>query len=744
MKRIKKLPKLPIFPKSSRSTKRTFAEIFFPARPEQLLEKTYALAYKRLNANNLRVKRWGFANFSNTYYLRWLEAKSMLAGARRQALNYSGKGVMWQKPYARSRPRAALKLASVWYTAYPISTITRHDGSILETLGDEGMWHAFQQIGITALHTGPVKEAGGLNGWKATPSIDGHFDRISTRIDALFGTELEFKTMCQVAARHGGIILDDIIPGHTGKGADFRLAEMGYGNYPGIYHMIEIHKDDWKLLPKVPAGHDSANLSQENETSIKQAGYIVGKFRRVIFFEPGVKETNWSATKVVRGVDGLSRRWVYLHYFKSGQPTLNWLDPSFAGMQVVVGDALHSIGELGSKGLRLDANGFLGVEVGGDSEAAWSEGHPLSKAANQLIAGMVRKLGGFTFQELNLSFEDIASMSDGGTDLSYDFINRPSYHHALATADTEFLRLTLQTSLDLGIDPASLVHALQNHDDLTYELVHFWHLHSDDDYSYHSKTVKGGKLREMIQGDLRTAIATIDISYNLPFTENGIACTTTSAIAAILGYKTIDAIEASDIDRIRKAHLLLAMFNALQPGVFALSGWDLTGAFTLPASQVDSLISGGDTRWINRGAYDLMGNNVAAKESSTGMPKAKALYGTLPEQLKDDASFASGLKSILSVRASYGIDTAYQIDIPQPDNKAILIMVHRKTTDGPIQATVLNFSGVEITSDVMSSYFPVASKVTDMFSEKVLGTVNKDHQVNITLGAYEGTSLIIG
>ncbi len=730
--------------KPPKPTKRAFAEIFFPARPKQLLEKAYSIVYRRLDTSKFLVKRWGFANFSNAYYLKWLEARSMLAGARKQALNYSGKGVMWQKPYARSRPRAALELASVWYTSYPISTITREGGSILETLGDEKMWRAFQQIGITALHTGPVKEAGGLSGWKATPSIDGHFDRISTRIDALFGTELEFKTMCKVAASHGGIILDDIIPGHTGKGADFRLAEMGYGNYPGIYHMIEIRKADWDLLPKVVAGRDSANLSQEHETAIKQAGYIVGKFQRVIFFEPGVKETNWSATKAIRGVDGVRRRWVYLHYFKAGQPTINWLDPSFAGMQVVVGDALHSLGELGSKGLRLDANGFLGVEVGSNSDSAWSEGHPLSKAANQLIAGMVRKVGGFTFQELNLSFEDIASMADGGTDLSYDFINRPAYHHALAMADTEFLRLTLRTSLELGIDPASLVHALQNHDDLTYELVHFWHLHQNDDYTYHGQTVKGGKLREIVQSDLRMAIVTPKTPYNLLFTENGIACTTTSAIAAILGHGSVEELGASDIERIRKVHLLLAMFNALQPGVFALSGWDLTGAFTLPVAQVSDLIAEGDTRWINRGAYDLMGNNAAAAASSTGMPKAKALYGTLPEQLADDNSFASRLQRILAVRASYNLDTAFQIDIPEPQHKALLIMVHRKTADGPLQATVLNFSGEKISSIVTSSYFPVGSTVTDMFSEAEVGSISKKHQISLTLGAYEGTSLLIG
>ena len=72
-------------------------------------------------------------------------------------------------------------------------------------LADEDLWQAFETIGIDAVHTGPVKRAGGISGWDVTPSVDGHFDRISTRIDETFGTEAEFRAMCQVAAAHGGI-----------------------------------------------------------------------------------------------------------------------------------------------------------------------------------------------------------------------------------------------------------------------------------------------------------------------------------------------------------------------------------------------------------------------------------------------------------------------------------------------------------------------------------------------------------
>ena len=200
--------------------------------------------------------------------------------------------------------------------------------------------------------------------------------------------------MCGTANWYGGTIIDDIVPGHTGKGADFRLAEMKYADYPGIYHMVEIDPRDWDHLPDVPAGADSVNIDQATEEWLDKAGYIIGRLQRVIFYAEGVKETNWSVTRPVVGIDGVERRWVYLHYFKDGQPSINWLDPSFAGMRLVIGDALHSLTDLGTGGLRLDANGFLGAEkTAAEDSTAWSEGHPLSEAANHLIASMVRKVG---------------------------------------------------------------------------------------------------------------------------------------------------------------------------------------------------------------------------------------------------------------------------------------------------------------------------------------------------------------
>jgi trehalose synthase len=724
-------------PMAHEASEISYDEQRYPARPRRLRPKG-----RLRDLFNLKswVDRTGKPSGDNAEYVSWLVERSMLEDAKRYATLFSGQGSMWQNPFANPDPRTAIEKASVWFTAYPISMITKPGTSFLGTLGDDDLWTAFEAIGIDGLHTGPVKKAGGLVGWDNTPSVDGHFDRISNLIDEAFGTEEEFQAMCEVAAGHLGTVIDDIVPGHTGKGSDFRLAEMKVGDYPGIYHMVEIDSKDWHLLPTVTMG-DSINLDSEAEAQLAKHGYIIGRLQRVIFYEPGVKDTNWSATAPVLGPDGVERRWVYLHYFKEGQPSINWLDPSFAGMRLVIGDALHSLGDLGSGALRLDANGFLGVEKSSEDSPAWSEGHPLSEAANQLIASMVRKVGGFTFQELNLTIDDIQSSAERGADLSYDFINRPAYHHALATGDTEFVRLTLNLSMKHGVEPASLVHALQNHDEMTYELVHFETFHAQDLFTFRSRQLTGHELAMTVRQDLLDHLAGDAAPYNAPFTQNGIASTTATVIAASLGFASVAKLTPDQVEQIKQAHLLLAMFNALQPGVFALSGWDLCGMLTLERKQVSQLLADGDTRWIHRAAYDLMDYRPHASESLSKMPRGTSLYGSLPAQLADSSSFVRRLAEILRVRKRYGIATAVQLDVPQVSHKAMLVMVHQ-LTDAE-QVTVLNFSAHPITGSVHSEHLVPGSVLVDMFTDQEVGEVDDLHTFAVSLAPHEGRSLLV-
>jgi trehalose synthase len=671
----------------------------------------------------------------------WLVERSMLHQAELAARRYSGQGELWQHPYAMPQPRAASALASVWFTAYPPSQITGPGESVLESLGDPELWRVFRDIGIGGMHTGPMKRAGGIRGREYTPTVDGNFDRIASEIDPAFGTEAQYQAMVRHARDNRAVLIGDIIPGHSGKGADFRLAERAYGDYPGLYHMVEIRPADWSLLPAVPGGRDSINLPPAAVDALKARGYIVGQLPRTIFYEPGVKETDWSATDVVVGADGTRRRWVYLHYFKEGQPTFNWLDPTFAAPRLVAGDAIHSLATLGERMLRLDANGFLGIEVGPSNGRAWSEGHPLSVTANQLIAGLVRKLGGFTFQELNLTLEDLKAMSQGGADLSYDFVTRPAYQHALLTGDAEFLRLMLGLQRAYQIDPAALIHALQNHDELTLELVHFWTLHKDTTFTFRGKPVKGSALREIIRAELH-GLQGPPAPYNLK-AANGVACTTATVAAVALGIRDISHLTETQRHDIQRAHLLLALYNAMQPGVFALSGWDLVGALTVPAESVKALVADGDTRWINRGAYDLLGKHAAVTKSSRDLPRAQALYGPLPEQLARADSFASELRTMLRVRARYRINESEQIELPAVQARGLVVLVHRLPAGAGIQVTAVNFARAPVRETVTIKTAPADGAVTDLLAEKELGKLSADQRLPLALGPHAGQVLLI-
>jgi trehalose synthase len=672
-------------------------------------------------------------------HVRWLVEHSMLNAAKQRAKLYSGQARLWQRPFAQARPRDASAIASVWFTAYPASIVTREGGSVLQALGDETLWHALSEIGIQGIHNGPLKLSGGLRGRTHTPTIDGNFDRISFDIDPSLGTEAELVGLARLAAAHNAVVIEDAIPSHTGKGADWRLAEMAYEEYPGLFHMVEIKEEDWALLPDVPAGRDAVNLPPALVDTLRDKHYIVGQLQRVIFFEPGVKETDWSATPVIVGVDGKARRWVYLHYFKEGQPSLNWLDPSFTAQQMIIGDALHAIDVVGARVLRLDANGFLGVERRPEGNA-WSESHPLSVNGNQLLGGAIRKAGGFSFQELNLTIDDIAAMSHGGADLSYDFITRPAYQHALLTGRTEFLRLMLKEMHRFNVDPASLIHALQNHDELTLELVHFWTLHAHDQFLYQGQTFPGNILREHIREEMYERLAGEHAPYNLKFVTNGVSCTTASIITAALGIRDLDTLTDEDIQRIQHIHVLLVMYNAMQPGVFALSGWDLAGALPLPADQVAHLMQDGDTRWIHRGGYDLVDLDPTATVSTGGMPKARSLYGSIVDQLQRPDSFASQLKKILAVRRAYDIAASKQIMVPDTEHPSLLIMVHELPAGRGTQITALNF-GSEALVETLHLPGIAPGPVVDIINERVEGDLSEDGAFTITLDPYEGLAL---
>ena len=651
------------------------------------------------------------------------ENESMLFQSDELAKKYSGERSQWLRPYAMPEPammcipepNKVCEFASVWFSIYPRSMIVSSGSSVLQELSNDGLWDILQEIGIQVLHTGPMKLSGQLVDGKIEPSVDGGFDRIGYGIDPLFGNRYDYLQMVKTATNHHAIVAGDLVPGHTGKGPDFWLALRSYKDYPGIYHMVEIDKKDWDVLPKISQDAQSVNLNPKEVDQLKELKYIIGRLDKVYFYDPKIKLTNWSVTPEIMGVDGKIRRWVYLHMFKAGQPSLNWLDPTFGANRLISGDIVISLGTYRDKLLRLDANAFLGEEIVPGQEKAFSYGHPLSLIASDLISMLTRKLGGFTFQELDASIKMMKSFMKYGPDLTYDFITRGAYMDALAFQSAGILRLVTRQMMKEGLEPNRLIHALQNHDEFNMS-YNFMKLMPQQMYNYKGAQIPGNILGKKIMKadiDFYTASA---FQYNMR-NDSGVCSTILGMAAATLGIEDLFHMTQEQKDRLKKAHLLVTFYNAMQPGAFAVSAWDLLGALPLPKNAVQPLIDkDGDNRWANRGAYDLLNQNPDVTDSITGIPRAPTLYPPLFIQLSQPNSYVSGLKQILAARAKYNVPHAKIIAIPEVSPQ-LYVAIYRLPESEDLLMVALNFGQTKHVETITSKEF-IGKHALDILQEK--------------------------
>lgn len=634
-------------------------------------------------------------------YVRWLEERSILYQAAQQARKVSGQGVQWQHRYGEPQPREILKKASVWLLDWPGAVITRPGTSVLATWADPQRWATFEKIGIQLLHIGPVNRAGGIVRQEYTPSTDGWFDPIALEIDPQLGTEAEYRQLVQHAARHQGLIAGDLVPLHTGTGADFRLAQLAYRDYPGMYTMVEIRKEDWGLLPAVRDPWSTVPIPKDTADQLTRKGYLPGRINNNDAVKNARDLSGWAATGEVVGTDGRARRWVFLHYFKPGQPAVNWLDPSCAGTRAQFGDLTRTIYDLGARVVRLDAVPFLGIEPEPGKTLSKHFKHSLSIVGTNQLAMLTRKLGGWSFHELNIPLTDLKEFTRHGPDLSYDFFTRAQCLHALLMGDAALLRQAYGFLLEAKIDPVSLVHDLQNHDEITYQLVELDH-RKDETFVLRGEKATGKQLRERMLEEMRTRTTGEAAPHNKLYRpeRDGVATTFAGYVAAALGVRDPYQATPEQIDAIKRGHLLLAWANAMQPGVFCLSSWDLVGALPLPEEAVAQHTKEGDYRWINRGGVDLLGVNSTARTSAVGLPRARALYGSLPEQLQDPNSFVSRLQQLLTMRKQHRIAEADLLAAPEARSPAVCLLLMKLPDSNRHALTILNFGQAAVTEEL--------------------------------------------
>jgi trehalose synthase len=676
--------------------------------------------------------------------VRWLEERSMLAQARAASAAVSGKPAQWQHRYGEPQPREAVKHASVWLLDYPGSVVTRPGRSVIATWADPVLWDALSDLGVDLLHTGPVQRAGGVKGKEYTPTTDGWFDRVSLDLDPALGTEEEYAKLVAVAAERKGAIAGDLVPLHTGLGPDFHLALRGYKDYPGIYTMVEIPKEDWKLLPAAEGPWGVALVPKPAAEQLTKKGYIPGLINSNDAAAEAKKWSGWSASGEVTGVDGKVRRWVFLHYFKPSQPTLNWLDPSYAARRVIAGDAARNVVARKTRVLRLDAVPFLGIETKPGTTETLHFKHPLSVVGTNDTAMLVRKLGGWTFHELNVPLKDLKQFTANGPDLSYDFTTRAQYLHALLTGDAGPLRLSFRWMLEAGVQPVAFVHDLQNHDELTFQLTEP-EGRKDETFAVGKRKLTGRQLKDEILAAMRSKAAGAAAPYNRLYRpeKDGLATTFAGFVAPALGIKDPYAATPEQVKQITRGHLLLAAANALQPGAFGLASWDLVGALPIPLEAVKDRVGDGDFRWINRGGVDLMGANPKATGSAFGIPRAKALYGPLPDQLKNPNSFASQLKVMLAARKKYRVAEGELLAAPEPKATGLCVLV-LKLPDHPLAVTVLNFGRDDVSEeiDLGAAGKNATGEWVDILSGKAIAPANGG-RVAVRVPALTGTTFVL-
>src|SRR5690606_19131694 len=114
-----------------------------------------------------------------------------------------------------------------------------------------------------------------------------------------------------------------------------------------------------------------------------------------------------------------------------------------------------------------------------------------------------RKIGGFTYQEFAGPLETLKEFAPSGADMSYDFFTRAQALYALIDGDALPLRLAHHFLLEAGVQANTLVHDLQNHDEITFQM---FELGSHGDFEFEGESLNGGELREQILDTMRSTV----------------------------------------------------------------------------------------------------------------------------------------------------------------------------------------------------------------------------------------------
>lgn len=545
-----------------------------------------------------------------------------------------------------------------------------NDPQTIRCLSNSSIWYS---VDLKALGDNPLKELGQPELWDLLQEmgVDGvELHALGQEIRGPVG-ECDFAKVADLAGVHGISLIGNPFTAPELGGPDFQLAVRAYKEYPHLFHLIEIERNDWDLLPKVYHGELSSTLPASTVQEMRKLGYLEGRPEKVY---PYLPISCWAATPPVAGSDNKLRRWIFLQFPQSGQPALNWLDPTFLSQRLAGSELVDSLMRLQQSVLTFDASPLICSQMGAFSPSA---------NAVETFALLTRKLGGFSALSLDAS---LAECKKASTDLLFDRFTRKALLHALITQDAEALRLIYRIFLEEGIQPRTMIHQLQPYADAPCEWTEFLR-NPARHYRYYEEQITGELLAQrLLKEDLYNLKKTPSI-YSVP-------------VAPLFGL-CADALSLSDLEKdqceLLNAHLLLAFFYAMQPGVFSFSALDLRGC------------DGADPM------------------------KGPGLYHPLPRQLKTRCTFASRLQQILSVRKDQNLQLAELIDVLPTRQKGLILLLHRLPLTRQLSLTAVNFSRSALCETISGTFLTNkwAINLMNQQSEgKLYGADNFQLQIN--------------
>lgn len=419
-------------------------------------------------------------------------------------------------PTSTPQPSKLLKKASVWFSV----DLAMLEEPSFNYLSCEALWEMLREIGVEGVYLKNLKMGGRFRtGLGLEPAWGSDWNELSSMLE-----KKDIALIC------------DSIGEATGLSTDFLLALKNFEDYPGLYHLIQIEKNDWKTLPAISPTHFAANIPWLTVQELHKKGYVPEKF------SPYVKTSSWNATARVKCTDGQVRRWIYLKE-NEFDPVINWLDPTFSGFKVASADVLESMYNLGASIIQMEEKNL-------DMLSLWT-----------------RKLGGFSVLKTN---KGLASYKTQGTDLVIDELTKDALLHALLTQDAEALRLIYRLFLCSGIETKRLAHELQPFDRFKCEWAELSACPKKR-FPYYEEMMTGEVLKQRL------------LKEDIERLKGKTKATWPSICMGTLDGHQLD----QKFEKVQHLHLLLALFYAMQPGAFSFSASDLLG--TLELEKVDLL-----------------------------------------------------------------------------------------------------------------------------------------------------------